>query len=283
MTDDDDDIWDDDESEHFRKLLKAHPLTKDYSYGRLVEAVAEEARKSASGYQYDQLTQGLDVVDEIMRAVNEGAWRFDEDDETEEKRKFWYHQEHVQLAGKKRLEPYITVRGTADAAASYLELPYRVPALDRILVDMLIASEMLGFADEIQPILKRKMPILLGWLVNNIIGLVIGCALAAFLFWIGDGNVVMNWIAGIILAVQILWTAWSLLAFPFFHPKLRAQTKKVEATIGAMLDTYCALGGSPASAKHIDERISEATSKGAVWPSQLIVLMEDIRARRQTI
>jgi hypothetical protein len=34
------------------------------------------------------------------------------------------------------------------AAASYLRLPYRVDALDRLLTDMLMAAEMFAFADE---------------------------------------------------------------------------------------------------------------------------------------
>ncbi|MDB5691730.1 MAG: hypothetical protein JWO81_793 [Alphaproteobacteria bacterium] len=283
MTDDDDDTRDQDESKQFGKLLSQHFLANDYSYGPLVRAVADEPKKTDSGDQCWRLNQGLDVVEEIMLSVNDDAWRIGSDEEAEAKRKFWYHQGSVRLAGKKRLEPYIPVQGVQDSAASYLRLPYRVEALDRILVDMLIASEMLAFADEVQPIVKKKLPILLRWLLNNVLSLLIGCAIAGSLFWIGNGNVAMNWLAGIILAFTILGTAWSLISFPFFYPKLSAHHRKVEDIIAAMLDAYSALGGSPASAKHVDERIARATDKGAIWPSQLIVLMEDIRARRQTI
>ena len=89
-----------------------------------------------------------------MRAVNENSWRMDE--EASMKRKFWYHDQYIRLAGKKRLEPYILRLDVEEAAALYLQLPYRVPALDRLLADMLIAAEMYAFADEVQPILKKS-------------------------------------------------------------------------------------------------------------------------------
>lgn len=283
MAEEDDYIDDEDVDGHFKGLLNRHFLAKDYSYGRLVRAVADEAKKAPPEDQYHLLNKGLDVVGDVMRAVNDDPWRWSDDEETEKPRKFWHHQGSVRLAGKKRHEPYIPVVGVQDAAAAYLDLPYRVPALDRILVDMLVASEMFAFADEIQPFLKRKLPVLLGWLLSNIIGFIVGCALAGFLLWLGGGNTVMNWIAGIVFALTVLGTAWSLIAFPFAYPKVREHHKKLEGIIGAMLDTYAALGGSPASTKHIDERIAAATDKGVVWPTQLIVLMEDIRSRRRKI
>jgi hypothetical protein len=285
MIDDDDDetIWDQDDATQIRNAVNRHPLRTDASYRRLIEAVATEVRKTESEDQIWRLNQGFEVVEAIMRAVNEDGWKLLDEEHSDTKKSYWYHKSHVRLAGKKRLEPYIAVDETQEAAASYLHLPYRVPALDRILVDMLVASEMFAFADEVQPILTKKLPLLLGWLLNNIFSVIIGSAIAAFCFWIGDGGTVMNWVGGIILALTLLGTAWSLLAYPFYYPKVRAHHKRVEGTIGAMLDAYAAIAGSPASTKHIDEMLAKATDKGAVWPSQLMVLMEDIRARSATI
>ena len=73
-----------------------------------------------------------------MRAVNEDGWRMLTDDDPEnEKRQYWHHKDRFQLAGKKRLDPYIIVDSTQEAAAQYLQLPYRVQALDRILLTCL--------------------------------------------------------------------------------------------------------------------------------------------------
>lgn len=281
--DDEEPIWNLDDDAQLRRGVERHPLIKEGSYGRLLRAVADEAKKSDQGDRYWRFNQGAEVVETILRAVNEDGWKLLDEEERDTKKVFWYHKQHIRLAGKKRLEPYITVQDTQEAAATYLHLPYRVPALDRLLVDMLIASEMFAFADEVQPILKRRLPLLLGWLLNNVVSVVAGFAIAAFVFWIGNDNTVMNWIGGIILVFTLLGTAWSLIAFPFFYPKLRAQHKKVENTLSGMLDAYVTLGGTPASTKHIDEMLAKATDKGAVWPSQLIVLMEDIRARSATI
>ncbi|MHA6719689.1 hypothetical protein ACX40Y_09575 [Sphingomonas sp. RS6] len=281
--DDEEPIWNLDDDAQLRRAFERHPLIKERSYGSLLRAVADEAKKSDQGDRYWRFNQGAEVVETILRAVNEDGWKLLDEEERGSKKGFWYHKQHIRLAGKRRLEPYIIAQDTQEAAATYLRLPYRVPALDRLLLDMLIASEMFGFADEVQPILKRKLPLILGWLLNNVVSVAAGLAIAAFVLWIGNDNTIMNWIGGIILVLTLLGTAWSLIAFPFFYPKLRAQHKKVENAISGMRGAYVTLGGTPASTKHIDEMLAKATDKGAVWPSQLIVLMEDIRARTTTI
>lgn len=267
----------------FREAIDRHPLKKHVGYRQLIEAVATEVRKGKPDEQYTQLDQGFQVVATIMRAVNENGWNLLDKEHGDTEITYWYHRSHIRLAGKKRLEPYIKVDETQEAAIAYLQLPYRVPAIDRLLVDMLIAAEMFAFADEMQPILTKRLPLLLGWLLNNILSVIIGSAIAAFCFWIGDGGTVTSWVSGIILALTLLWTAWSLIAYPFYYPKIRAHHRKIEGIIGSMLDTYAAIAGNPASTKHIDEMLAKATGKGAVWPSQLIVLMEDVKARSVTI
>lgn len=283
MIDDDKTTWDQDDATRVRNALQRHALQSNPGYRRLLEAVATEVRKTEPGDHYWLLNEGFDVVEAIMSAVNEGSWRLLDEEHAKTEKMYWYHKGQIRLAGKKRLEPYIKLSETQEAAAIYLKLPYRVPALDRILVDMLVASELFAFADEVQAILNKKLPLLLGWLLNNLFSVLIGCAIAAFCFWIGNGGTVMNWVGGIILALTLLGTLWSLIAYPFYYPKVRAHHKKVEATIGSMADAYAAIAGSPASTKHIEEMLAKATDKGAVWPSQLLVLMEDIRARSATI
>lgn len=283
MIDHNDPIWQQRVDEQLRDTIDQHPLKNNGGYSSLIQAVAAEARKAAPDDQYSYLKQGLEVVEKIMRAVNEDDWNLLDEECPKTEKAYWYHRNYVSLVGKKRREPYISLNGTQQAAATYLSLPYRVPALDRILVDMLVASEMFAFVDDRQPVLKKQLPPPLRWLLNNILGLIIGFSLAAFCFWIGDGNTAMNWVGGIILAVTLLDRAWSLISFPYYYSKSRAQNRRVEEVIGAMLDAYFALAGSPASTNHIDALLAKATDKGVVWPSQLMVLMEDIRARSATI
>ncbi len=148
---------------------------------------------------------------------------------------------------------------------------------------MLVASEMYAFADEIQPVLKQKLPILLKWLLNNFISLLSAGVVAGAIIWMWPGSSVAYWISGIIFGVVLLMTAWSLVAFPFFYPSVRSHLQKTRGIIDAMRDSYAALGGEPASIKHVQERIQRATDVGAVWPTQLFVLIEDIRVRRSSL
>lgn len=77
MIDDDDDetIWDQDDATQIRNAVNRHPLRTDASYRRLIEAVATEVRKTESEDQIWRLNQGFEVVEAIMRAVNEDGWK----------------------------------------------------------------------------------------------------------------------------------------------------------------------------------------------------------------
>ena len=234
MTSDDDAIWNDYDKKHIRNAIDQHPLRKNSSYRRLIEAVSVEVCKIKSDEQFWLFDQGVGVIETIMCTVNiYGSNHLDEKN-CDTNKTYWFHQNQVWLRGKKPLEPYISVDGTREAAITYLHLPYRVPALDRLLVDMLVASELFAYADEVQPILNKKMPLVLSWLLSNILSVIVGCAIAAFCFWIGDGGTVMNWVGGIILALTLLATMWSIIAFPFAYPKVRANHTAVEGTIGAI-------------------------------------------------
>jgi hypothetical protein len=64
---------------------------------------------------------------------------------------------------------------------------------------------------------------------------------------------------------------------------MRRQTKQVHDLLAAMTDVYAALTGSPTSTKYLHDRVLRATDIGVRWPSALIVLLEDIAARRSAI
>lgn len=275
--------WHREDESEFDRTVEDHFLASNTSYRRVIRVVAAEARKGEPDERVSRLNEGLNIVEEIMRATNEDSWHVSEEKSTCERLSMWHHRQNFSLRGKKRLDPYLPALNVQEAAASYLQMSYRVPAIDRLLADMLIASELFAFADEVQSVLNMKRPLIFSWLTNNIVSLIIGIGLAVGIFWIGGGSTFTSWIAGIVAVITVLWTAWSLVVFPFYYPKVRAQHKKVEEIIGAMLDAYAVLGGSPASAKHLDERVSEATEKGVIWPSQLIVLIEDVRTRSSTV
>lgn len=282
---DDSDGWGspDWERRQVEAVLAEHILTKQPSYKRLLRAVADAAKDAQDADVLERLRDGIAVVEQIAQAVNEDWWRWYDDEPPDTSPRFWYHDGRPLLIGKKRLEPYIVLPEVQSAAANYLALPYTVPALDRQLVDMLIAAELLAYADEIQHVLKRKLPLVLGWLLNNLASLVVGLAVAGALYWVAPDSTVVNWLAGVVAALTLLGAAWSLIAFPFYYPQMRDLRRKTRRLADLMLDAYVTLNGNPTSTKHLEDRIAVATEAGVVWPSQLIVLVEEIRARHSTI
>ena len=112
INDDDEAVWDQDDATQVREAINQHPLKTDASYRRLIEAVATEVRKTEPGDQYWRLSQGFEVVEAIMRAVNEDGWKLLDEEQADTKKTYWHHKSHVRLAGKKRLDPYIKVDET---------------------------------------------------------------------------------------------------------------------------------------------------------------------------
>jgi hypothetical protein len=269
------------------RLARNHFLSSHHTYGQLIRAVAREAAK-----QPDELSregaaeQGFEVVEALGAAVDPEWWekqfRVDDNGSVPPKFKAWRHQS-ISLAHKKRLEPYIIRHDVEQAAAAYLALSYRVHELDRLIIDMLIAAELLAFADEIQPFLRRWLPLPLKWITNNVLSLVLGLGLGAAILAFGPDWALAKGIAWVIIVFTVLGTGWSLIAFPILYPSTRRSERKVRDVVSAMTDAYTTLGGSPTSVKHLEGRVLKAADLGAVWPAPLIVLLEDIQARRSSI
>lgn len=266
---------------HRDDQVTSHELYLDPFWGRFVQDAARSASQVSSD-EYDRednIRRGLDVVEATARAVTPDWW----DRSKGQSPRAWHHRSVFTLTNKKHSEPHIMRLEVEEATASYLRLPYRVDALDRLLADMLIAAEMFAFADERQPQLKQKLPTVLSWLWNNLKSLVIGLSLAGVLIWLAPNSTVMQWTAGIIAALTLLNTAFSLVVFPFLYPEVRTQRQKFERTVRGMLDAYATLGGSPASVPHISKMVERATDAGVIWPAPLMALLDDIAERRKAI
>jgi hypothetical protein len=150
-------------------------------------------------------------------------------------------------------------------------------------MDMLMAAEMFAFADEVQPQLKQRLPTSLAWLWGNLKSLVIGLAIAGFIWWLAPTSAISQWAAGILAGLTLLGAFLSLILFPFFYPAVRDQRRKLNATVMGMLDAYRTLNGSPASVPHIRKMVDRATDVGVVWPAPLMALLDDLEERRKAI
>jgi hypothetical protein len=261
--------------------VQEHELGKDRFWGRLVYETAGAAAtlSEIEHEREDHIRSGLAVVEALAWTVNRDGWDIDRESPPQG----WRHQSGYVLLGKKRGEPYIPILDVDAAAAAYLALPFRVASIDRLLTDMLMAAELFAFADESQPQLKQKLPIVLGWAWGNLKSLVCGLAIAGILFWIAPTSTSMQWIAGTIAGLTVLLVAFSVVLFPFVYPAARAQREKFTAVITGMTDAYRTLNGSPASVSHVRKLVDRATEAGVVWPAPLMALLDDINERRKSI
>lgn len=266
-----------------RDAIAANDWAKDRDWRRLVEAVATAATSAAEDEDqiHYYIAEGFRIVDACVHAVNETAWKFGEEDGF--KLRYWYHRPNLQFGGKTRGEPYIDRQSVEEALSRYVDLPYRVDMLDRLLLDLSMAQEILAFADEMQPALKRKLPRPLSWIGINLLSLIIGGAIAIFLLWIAPNSVIAFWLAMIVAGITVLGTLWSLIAFPISYPAIRRADQKLQLVVSSMCDAYATLSSAPASTKHIEGRVERATDAGVVWPAPMIVLLEDIRSRRTSV
>lgn len=268
-------------SRDFNKLLWRNDLYRDASYKQLALAIARIALEAPADEHVSRLRHGLEILDGIMEAVTpaiggDGLEAYD-------RKSFvrWRHRDVPSLHYKKPGQPYISLYEVREVTASYLHMGYRVPKLDRLLVDMLIAAEMFAYVDEVLPTLReRNFPTVLRCLWNNLVTLATGAGIAVAIYAVAPDNELL--IAGVV-GITLVLIAWSLIAFPFLLPTLRANREKIVGPYLAMIDAYQALNGEPTSIKHLDERLRVATNKGVFWPPQLIVLVEDIASRSKTV
>lgn len=244
--------------------------------------------------------EGLDnvrsFVDSLAYALNQDALNMD-DQEADPTVEWTHHKVPLKWVQTKNT-PYMDRDLIEEAAQEYLGLPFRSDAADRLLIDILIAMELYGFAEEMintgvdsagplrmldapQPPLfsVKNHPIrrFIRWRFWS--GVVFGVPAAGFYFLGGQ----QGWTSWVALGLAGLFLAESLLTFVVLPAQIKLHTKQqVEARdlLLAMNDTYGELSGSgPFSVAHIRQKVDDSSSKGVVWPSVLFVLLDDIALR----
>lgn len=261
--------------------ILGHELFKDRFWGGLIAAIAKPAASASSDrYEYeDNVRAGIEVIDTAVRAVNPRWW--DREDGAVPLR--WHHHLRLSLSGKVLGEPHIDRMTVEEATADYLALPFRVEQWDRLLIDMLMASEIFSFADEVQPQLNQRLPTLLGWAWGLIKTVALGVIVPGVLLWLFPQSAAAFWISAVVVILALASVAISVIILPFAYPTVRAQRLKLTELVRGMKDAYTALGGSPASIPHIRRLVDRANDAGVVWPAPLMALLDDVAERRKSI
>jgi hypothetical protein len=187
--------------------------------------------------QYD----GTSVIQSIWSNLR---WPKDKERKGKSKQWLWSHRESN--------FPEFNRTGIEPAVGEYLALPYRVPKIDRLLVDLLLAMEMAAYT-------KEARGRLISLLVNALF-----LGLGALAWW-------HEWplAGGITALVSIVWMLFPLQFL------IRAKT-----LIEQMHRCYEALSSDgPISARHVRDLLARATEKGVVWPAPIYPLLDDVIAR----
>lgn len=204
----------------------------------------------------------------------------------------WQHQQIRFDEIKKGEVPHIDRSSLTEAVAKYLDLPIRNRSIDRMLVDALVAVEVITYADQMlnvpgflrdlsaSPFVKShplwrfiKGQVLSFVMIVAIpIGLLVG---AVKLF-----DLTGNWPFFTGLGFAGLWALFfliGLMALPSFWISETRRKRKVCELLDGMHAVYMEIrSGTVMSARHIRERLDKTTDQGAVWPSEVFPLLDDI-------
>ncbi len=298
--------------EEIRRNLVSEKVGSDFAeqntqYGRLLNAMTKAALQYA-------LQQGMNEFEFVNGPLSEtfvngplsdaanvtadARWSVCDVLSLEEGEKrplnFWRHHEDPLEWIRQKKVPYIDRSEVEICVGSYLRLPFRCEAMDRLLVDLLVATEMYGFGDKIlneetfglyphsSPLKQRH--VLLTYIGGVVIGaaILVGAATLALYLgsngWIGEGWSVS--IAAVLVLIWLVLLAIQTTALPIAWVKQRKARQRVANLLGRMFTIYAGLDSSgPISEKHIRGRVDAAAAEGVVWPAPLFVLLEDIASR----
>ncbi len=283
---------------------RAEKLRRSMKYELLQQMLHEASSYAAiNKLRQDELDDlSSDVIDffyTLESAFQEDSW-WDVENSPEALTDFycrswqlWQHEEILFDDIKEGKKVYIDRFQLADAATKYLALPIRHRRTDRMLVDALIALEVIAFADEMlhfPSLLLRDLsnspfakphPLWLfvkGQLANFLgfaalpIGLLIGVVYlfgltGAWPVFVGLGFAAL-WILSLVVGSVLLPGIW------ISH---RRRKREVAELLKKMRAVHNEIGtGEAVSARHIYDRLNRTTDKGAIWPSEVYPLLEDI-------
>jgi len=259
----------------------------------LVDQVAEAAlsyarEKKYSPYDFESnlLNKGIDVCWCLRWGLNGGV------PPIERRYAMWEHF-HIQGINNADHLPIIFREHLFAAAEIYLALPFRVPVVDRMLIDGLIACEISDYGREMfrdKPLLSTSRSpfhhrhVLKTYVLGVVANLVLFGGGAALSFYLGsDGTIARGWSIGIgvvLIGFLLLALAVQTIALPFAWARQSKARKEVERLMGEMLKAYDELQGGVVSANRVYEVVSEAAKAGVAWPAPLFAVLDDVKSRR---
>jgi hypothetical protein len=165
----------------------------------------------------------------------------------------WNHIEPHEICSRVKALAFPTVQDTDSAAAHYLAQPGRAPEIDRFLIELLLASEMLAFAWNARATARDAWP-------NLLLSAAILYGIAR---WIDTGF----WYA---VATALLLA----IALGQFQD---ARTSRYRLKL--MVGVYHTLQHEAVGVRHLRNLVHKSTVAGVIWPKSLQPLLDDIESR----
>jgi hypothetical protein len=281
---------------YFRRVFGDESVRPGYQqYAAIFDDLIDAGVKFASSKSLDLGEFQADVLFAIGTFVQRFGCCFFGLEELKTKNVFWSHMSHpVQTIVEGREIPKIDRLDLESCVGLYINLPVRSQRTERVLIDALVAVELLSFGKEmfhepkfptVTPLSPFRQPHpLWAFTKGQIKNLVMGCiilAILAFLTyrgWIGEA--VTIWAACIVIGLLCVGFLISLAALPAYWTGLYRTSEKVRGLLKQMSDVYGELNPHGLiSARFIRERAAIAAERGVIWPSSLFVLLEDVEAR----
>lgn len=281
---------------------KAAILRNSQKYNLIIELFT-----AAHNYNNNSNTDATlfdNLTDEIFDVLHEVEYAFcnhlqkagddpqDKDNLSVGRWDFWQARKVDFKEIAKQNVPYIDRFALTSATTKYLSLPIRSQRMDRMLVDALIADEIIAFADQMLKRPNVSLGISGGELTKGhplwrfIKGqsktifyvAVVPCILlfgVSQIFEIGG-----NWLFlfGLLFAgVALLGLLFGTMFLPWFWISETRRKNKILKMLDAMngVHTEVVCGGLT-SARHIRRRLEKTCDEGIIWPAEVFALVDDI-------
>ncbi len=262
-------------------------LRQDEHYSALIDGLIEAAAATPADRRDKAILLGLDIIEQLMVVTNMPLWQSSALERAEKPAApyaYWRHIDFSALGQDHWLPSPIRLDDVLEIVADYRKLPFRVAALDRLLLDMVIAAELLvrGESRPSQAGSRRAQFFALRWAKTMVlcggVAIVVGA-----IWWIATTTQPIT--RGAAVAVGLIGLGAILLAARRAsrrHPRLD-QRLSADAVIGPIYLAYCTLAADRTSANELEEAVEAAKEVGTVWSPGLIDLLDDILARHTTI
>ncbi len=251
---------------------------------RAAVATALESGRSLEDIEDTVLPEADDLVREIswiVRPVDDRKLRGARQD-------LWTHRNDLSDEIRRGEIPQINRAQVEEATAFYLNLSWRVPEIDRVLADLLIAVEVSDYAQKMlidawkYPELSDSPFVQKGvfWpsAKRILIAAIVGFGTFLVTAWSGSGWALVA--GGLVVVACLVWIVAILVHTPLEWRRRERQRGQITSLFEAMLRCYRQLSSpGPVSARHVRGTCEQAADEGVVWPGPLFSLLDDIERR----